>query len=99
MSESPDPQNTSAETYWKKNIRCVLILLTAWFIASYGCGILFVDELNEIRIPGSGFKLGFWFAQQGSIYVFVALIGIYVWYMNKLDQELSDSKNDDQTDG
>ena len=58
-------------------------LLAIWFIVSYGCGILFVDQLDTIRI--GGFKLGFWFAQQGSIYVFVVLIFVYVWQMNKLD--------------
>jgi len=71
--------------YWKKNIRYVLILISIWFIVSYGFGIFFVDALNNIRI--GGFKLGFWFAQQGSIYVFVALIFIYVWLMNRLDKE------------
>lgn len=60
-------------------------LLVIWFAVSYGCGILFVDQLDEIRI--GGFKLGFWFAQQGSIYVFVALIFFYVWKMNKIDRE------------
>ena len=73
------------KNYWKKNIRYVLILISVWFIVSYGFGIFFVDELNNIRI--GGFKLGFWFAQQGSIYVFVALIFIYVWLMNRLDKE------------
>jgi putative solute:sodium symporter small subunit len=62
------------------------ILLTVWFVVSYGCGILFVDHLDKVRLPGTGFKLGFWFAQQGSIYVFVVLIAIYVRYMNRLDQ-------------
>ena len=60
-------------------------LLAIWFIVSYGCGILFVDQLDTIRI--GGFKLGFWFAQQGSIYVFVVLIFVYVWQMNKLDRK------------
>lgn len=69
--------------YWKENLRYLVILLTVWFVVSYGCGILFVDELNSIRL--GGFKLGFWFAQQGSIYVFVALIFIYVRLMNTLD--------------
>ena len=69
---------------WRKNSTCVLVLLTIWFVVSYGCGILFVDQLNQIRL--GGFKLGFWFAQQGSMYVFVALIGVYVWYMARLDR-------------
>ncbi|MCH8980133.1 MAG: DUF4212 domain-containing protein [Armatimonadetes bacterium] len=71
--------------YWRRNLRLVAILLTIWFLVSFGCGILFVDELNKVRM--GGFKLGFWFAQQGAIYVFVALIFVYVWRMNKLDKE------------
>jgi putative solute:sodium symporter small subunit len=71
--------------YWKKNLTYLAILLSIWFIVSFGAGILFVDPLNSIRI--GGFKLGFWFAQQGSIYVFVILIFVYVALMNKLDKE------------
>ncbi len=73
------------QAYWKENLRYLLILLIIWFLASYGAGILFADALNNIRI--GGFKLGFWFAQQGSIYVFIILIYIYVQLMNKLDQK------------
>ena len=73
--------------YWKANLRLLWRLLFVWFVASYGLGILFVDVLNRIRIPGTGFPLGFWFAQQGSIYVFVILIFVYVWRMNRLDAE------------
>lgn len=71
--------------YWKANIRYVLILLAVWFLVSYGAGILWADSLNSIRL--GGFKLGFWFAQQGSMYVFVILIFVYVYLMNKLDEE------------
>ena len=71
-------------TYWKKNIRYIMILLSLWFIVSFGCGILFVEQLNTIQI--GGFKLGFWFAQQGSIFGFVAIIFTYIYLMNKLDQ-------------
>ncbi|MEM9544718.1 MAG: DUF4212 domain-containing protein [Bacteroidota bacterium] len=71
--------------YWKKNLRYVLILLSIWFVVSYGCGILFADSLNAIKL--GGFPLGFWFAQQGSIYIFCILIFVYVWLMNKLDKE------------
>ena len=71
-------------TYWKKNIRYINILLSLWFIVSFGCGILFVEQLNTIQI--GGFKLGFWFAQQGSIFGFVAIIFTYIYLMNKLDQ-------------
>lgn len=71
--------------YWKTNLRYLLILLTIWFIVSYGFGILFVDQLNNISL--GGFKLGFWFAQQGAIFTFVILIFIYVRLMNKLDKK------------
>lgn len=71
--------------YWKKNLQYLAVLLLIWFVVSYGCGILFVDELDNIRF--GGFKLGFWFAQQGSIYVFVLLIFVYVYLMNKLDRK------------
>ncbi|WP_422861180.1 DUF4212 domain-containing protein [Flagellimonas sp. W118] len=71
--------------YWRENLKYLAILLSIWFLVSYGFGILLVDELNTIRL--GGFKLGFWFAQQGSIYVFVILIFIYVRLMNKLDKK------------
>lgn len=71
--------------YWQKNIRIVLILLSIWFLVSYVFGIFLVDALNAITIGGA--KLGFWFAQQGSMYIFVILIYVYVKYMNKLDKE------------
>ena len=74
-----------AKAYWKENIRYVLILMFIWFIVSFGAGILLKDALNSFKI--GGFKLGFWFAQQGSIYVFVILIFIYIKLMNKLDKE------------
>ena len=77
--------NEKMKEYWKKNIRFLAILLTIWFVVSYGFGILLVDVMDTIRI--GGFKLGFWFAQQGSIYVFVVLIFVYVRWMNKLDKE------------
>jgi putative solute:sodium symporter small subunit len=73
--------------YWKKNLSYLAILLTIWFVVSYGCGILFADALNAFRF--GGFPLGFWFAQQGSIYVFVVLIFVYVYLMNKLDKEFN----------
>jgi putative solute:sodium symporter small subunit len=75
----------SKEAYWKKNLKILGVLLVIWFAVSFGCGILFVDQLNAIRI--GGFKLGFWFAQQGSIYSFVILIFVYVVRMNQLDKE------------
>ena len=84
-AEGQDPAN--AAEYWQANIRILMILLAIWFTVSFGFGILLADVLNQIRIPGSGFKLGFWFAQQGSIYVFVALIFFYAWRIGKLDRE------------
>ena len=80
MKNSRDLQN-----YWKTNLRYLAILLSIWFIVSFGCGILFAEELNAFRI--GGFRLGFWFAQQGSIYVFLILIFIYVRWMNRLDKK------------
>jgi len=74
-----------AKAYWKKNIQYVLILLLVWFFVSYGAGIIFKDFLNSFKI--GGFKLGFWFAQQGSIYVFVILIFVYILLMNRLDKK------------
>lgn len=71
--------------YWKENLRYLFILLVIWFIVSYGFGILLVDQLNTMKMGGA--KLGFWFAQQGSIYVFVVLIFVYVYLMNKLDKK------------
>ena len=82
--ESPGDRQSN-QAYWRANLRLMGWLLAIWFVVSYGCGILFVDQLDTITI--GGFKLGFWFAQQGSIYVFVALIFFYVWKMNKLDRE------------
>lgn len=81
MSSSP----SSMRQYWKKNLQTLAILLSIWFIISFGCGILWVEELNAYRL--GGFKLGFWFAQQGSIYGFVVLIFVYVVRMNRLDRE------------
>lgn len=77
----------SPQAYWKRNLTYLVVLLSIWFIVSYGCGILFVNQLNAITIPGTGFKLGFWFAQQGAIYVFILLIFAYVYLMNSLDKE------------
>lgn len=79
--------------YWKTNLKYLFILLTVWFLVSYGAGILFVDQLNGIRL--GGFKLGFWFAHQGSIYVFVLLIFIYVWLMNRLDRKFDVDEKED----
>ena len=80
-------------TYWKTNLRYVVILLVIWFVVSYGFSILLVDVLDQIKI--FGFKLGFWFAQQGSIYTFVVLIFVYVWQMNRLDKKFNVREEDE----
>ncbi len=77
------PENRAA--YWRANLRLVVGCLVVWFLSSYVFGVLLADVLNTIRL--GGFPLGFWFAQQGSIYIFVALIFFYAWRMNKLDQK------------
>ena len=73
------------KAYWKTNLKYLFILLTIWFLVSFGAGILFRETLDEIKI--GGFKLGFWFAQQGAIYVFVILIFVYIRLMNALDKK------------
>jgi len=74
----------TVKAYWRANVKLLLTLLAIWFVVSFGAGILFVDQLNQIRL--GGFPLGFWFAQQGSIYVFVALIFIYAHRMKALER-------------
>lgn len=81
----------STKKYWQENIKYLVILMSIWFIVSYGFGILMVDQLNTIKL--GGFKLGFWFAQQGSIYCFIVLIAAYVYLMNKLDKKYSLDKD------
>lgn len=76
-----------AKAYWKKNLKYLSILLSIWFLVSYVFGILLVEQLNTIKI--AGFKLGFWFAQQGAIYVFVILIFVYIRLMNRLDKKFN----------
>lgn len=80
-----------AEEYWKKNIKYLIILLSIWFTVSFGFGIILIEELNQFKI--GGFKLGFWFAQQGSIYVFVALILVYILLMNRLDKKFNSKRS------
>lgn len=80
-----DKDTEPLKAYWKRNLRYLLILLVIWALVSFGFGILFKDLLDNVQI--GGFRLGFWFAQQGSIYVFVILIFVYVWLMNRLDRK------------
>lgn len=79
------PNSENASRYWKANLRLMIVLLSIWFVCSFVLGILLVDPLNAIRL--GGYRLGFWFAQQGSIYIFVALIFIYAKKMARLDRE------------
>lgn len=84
--------NGNVDQYWKKNIQIVTILLSIWFLASFGFGIIFANDLDQINF--FGFKLGFWFAQQGSIYFFVILIFIYIYLMNRLDKKYKDKSEE-----
>ena len=77
--------NGNQRTYWHDNLRLVGVLLLIWFVVSFGFGILLVDLLNQVEI--AGFKLGFWFAQQGSIYTFVVLVFVYVYCVSRLDRK------------
>ena len=79
------------QKYWKSNLKIVFSLLIIWFVSSFGFGILFSDYLDQFQL--GGFKLGFWFAQQGSIYVFVVLIFLYVWLMKRLNKRLSEEED------
>ena len=91
MANAPkEPDNGE---YWRANIRLMLILLTIWFTVSFGFGIILVDWLNQFQFYG--FKLGFWWAQQGSIYVFVILIFVYVAAMKRIDRRFGVSDEDD----
>ncbi len=99
MSDTPQPPPSSPESssaptpalseahrnYWRANLRLIAVLLSIWAVVSYGCSILFIEQLNKITI--GKLPLGFWFAQQGSIYVFVVLILIYAWQMDKADRK------------
>ena len=97
--DAPPPDRTSPGTpsadereqqllasYWRSNLRTMGVLLLIWALAGLGCGVLFADSLNRFHLPGTGYPLGFWFAQQGSILVFVLLILIYALRMNRLDR-------------
>ena len=78
------------QIYWKTNLKYLVILLSIWFTVSYGFGILLADQLNQIQM--GGFKLGFWFAQQGAIFIFVILIFVYIYLMNRLDRKFKNKK-------
>tara|TARA_B100000989_G_scaffold217659_1_gene165859 strand:- start:926 stop:1180 length:255 start_codon:yes stop_codon:yes gene_type:complete len=83
-------KSKKSKDYWRKNLKYLIILLTIWFTVSFGFGVILVDQLNTFQF--FGFKLGFWFAQQGSIYVFVVLIFVYIYLMNRLDKNFRSRK-------
>ena len=91
-SQPAERHQIDGKGYWAATVRLTLTLLAIWFVVSYGFGILLVEPLNAIRF--FGFKLGFWFAQQGSIYVFVALIVVYVLQMNRIDRKFDVHEDD-----
>jgi putative solute:sodium symporter small subunit len=94
MSRLPSEQ--AKRDYWKANLRWLAILLFIWAFVSFGCGILFVDFLDQFTLPGSDLKLGFWFAQQGSIYCFILIIITYASIMNRLDKKLLEGTDAEQ---
>ena len=83
-------KSIKSKDYWRNNLKYLIILLSIWFTVSFGFGVILVDQLNTIQF--FGFKLGFWFAKQGSIYVFVILIFVYIYLMNRLDKNFRSSK-------
>ncbi|MBT5796071.1 MAG: DUF4212 domain-containing protein [Porticoccaceae bacterium] len=91
MKTTPSDNN---KAYWRANISLLSKLLVVWFVVSFGCGIILVDWLDQFSL--FGFKLGFWFAQQGAIYVFVALIFIYAWRMKIIDRQFGVSDDEDE---
>ena len=84
-------KSSKINAYWRENIRIVLSLLSVWFLVSFGMSILFIDYLDNFRF--FGFKLGFWMAQQGTIYFFVVIIFVYVYKMKKLDRKYDVDEN------
>jgi putative solute:sodium symporter small subunit len=91
---SPPGANGWRQEYWKKNLRLMVVLLSIWFVVSFVCGILLIEQLNTIVI--AGFPLGLWFAQQGSIYTFIILILVYTLRMDRLDDEYGVAERDEE---
>ena len=90
--ETFEMNQEQTKEYWRRNIRIVMIMLVIWFLVSYGAGLIFAPALNRIEI--AGFRLGFWFAQQGAIYIFVAMVFVYAALMNRLDKEFDVHEGD-----
>ncbi|TAG11545.1 MAG: DUF4212 domain-containing protein [Verrucomicrobia bacterium] len=88
MTSKQLPSEAAKSLYWKKTLYWLYGFLGVWFFISFGCGILWVDFLDRFNLPGTNLKLGFWFAQQGSVIGFVIIIAVYAWAMNRLDREL-----------
>ena len=95
-SDNRAEEAANNQAYWRANLKLGAVLLTIWFVVSFGFGILLVEPLNQI--PFFGFKLGFWWAQQGSIFVFVVLILVYVIWMHRIDQRFGVSDDDPEAD-
>ena len=87
-----NPIHSRQRDYWRANLRLIVCLLTIWAVVSIGCGIVFVEPLNQFRL--GRLPLGFWFAQQGSIYIFVVLIFFYAWAMDRLDRKYGVTESD-----
>ena len=88
LADSPtlDAEQTCLRRYWRTNLLVMAVLLVLWAVVGLGCGVLWADQLNEFRFPGTGYPLGFWFAQQGSIASFVVLVLAYCVVMNRVDR-------------
>ncbi|MBM3989227.1 MAG: DUF4212 domain-containing protein [Planctomycetes bacterium] len=93
MTSHPPPRG---QRYWLRNVRLVALLLVLWFAVSYGAGILLAPWLNNVRLPGTGFRLGFWMAQQGSMLAFVALIFFYARRMDRIEREEGLDERDEE---
>ena len=92
VNQKDGAENRSADQYWKANLTLLSSLLAVWFICSFGFGILFVEQLNHFSM--FGVPLGFWFAQQGSIFTFMVLIFVYVWRMHQIDRQFGVEDDD-----
>ncbi len=93
---SEEGRERARRIYWRRNLRLLTVLLAIWFACSFGLGILLVEPLNRIQV--GGFPLGFWFAQQGSIYIFIALILVYAVSMDRVDRRYSESLELDESE-
>ena len=95
MSDHPTEEErdrAACSRHWQRSLRLIAVLLSIWFTVSFGCGILLRETLDQFTLPGTGFPLGFWFAQQGAIVIFVGLIGVYVLLASRIDAELDSER-------